>query len=234
MKVQLHSIYLATEGEGVFIGHAQIFVRFQGCNIGCLNCDSLDTWQFQDSGGSSLDAVLIQISDLGGQGAIKRVSITGGDPLHPKHIPAVMALVDELKRRRYFVNIEAAGTRVVDQVFDRLDYISLDYKTPATGVKTGVANILKMAKQYPGKFQVKAVVENQEDFSDVLKSYKIVEDELGAINFPWCLTPCYQTTENFPQKRFQDIVQWNQQNGGVFRVIGQQHKWIYGAKEKQV
>lgn len=234
MKMLINSIYLATEGEGIHIGKPQVFVRFQGCNIGCINCDSMDTWDFDDSFLQEMDSVLLKISELTDKGRINRVSITGGDPLHPKNVPAVKKLVQELKARRYFVNIEAAGTRVVDEVFDLIDYISFDFKTPSTGVKGKPELILKMAGQYKDKFQVKSVIENRVDFETTKMAFSKVQKELGELTFDWILTPCYKTDEKFPQKRFQDIIEWNHESGGLFRVIGQQHKWFYDVTEKQV
>lgn len=230
----INSIYRATEGEGVFLGRPQIFVRYQGCAIGCLNCDSKDTWDFTESMGQDLEAVMEKIHQEGFNGAIKNVSITGGDPLHPSHVPHVLALVKLLKEKKYYVNLEAAGTRIIDEIFDLVDYVSFDFKTPSTGVKTPLKNISKMIAQYPGKFQVKAVVSDKADFLTTLEAFKMLEAEGNGMPFPWVLTPCFNNHEAFPMERFTQTLSWNEENGGLFRVIGQQHKWIFGPDEKQV
>jgi len=230
----INSIYRATEGEGVFLGRPQIFVRYQGCAIGCLNCDSKDTWDFSEEMGQSLEMIMEAVHKVGLDGTIKNVSITGGDPLHPSHVPHVMALVKLLKEKKYYINIEAAGTRVVDEIFDLVDYVSFDFKTPSTGVKTPVKNITKMIAQYPGKFQVKAVIANAEDFSATLSAYKILESQNFGMPFPWVLTPCFNTNEVFPLDRFKQVLTMNEESGGMFRVIGQQHKWVFGPDQKQV
>ena len=127
----LNSIYAATEGEGIHIGKPQIFVRFQGCAIGCLNCDSKETWDF-DGEKTSLESAVSQVEEIAGNypHRLKRVSITGGDPLHPKLLPGVVAAAGELKKRGYYINIEASGSRVVDELFDIVNFISFDFKTP--------------------------------------------------------------------------------------------------------
>lgn len=230
----INSIYRATEGEGVFLGRPQIFVRYQGCAIGCLNCDSKDTWDFTEEMGQSLEEVMKAIHEEGFKGSIKNVSITGGDPLHPGHVPHVLALVKMLKEKKYYINIEAAGTRVVDEIFDLVDYVSFDFKTPSTGVATPLKNISKMIAQYPGKFQIKAVISDIQDFKSALNAYKTIEAEDMGMPFPWVLTPCFNNHEEFPLKRFTQVLSWNEENGGLFRVIGQQHKWIFGPDRKQV
>ncbi len=230
----INSIYRATEGEGIFLGRPQIFVRYQGCAIGCVNCDSKDTWEFTESMGKSLEEVMAAIHTEGLNGSIKNISITGGDPLHPAHVPHVLALVKLLKEKKYYVNIEAAGTRVVDDIFDLVDFISFDFKTPSTGVQTPLKNIAKMISQYPGKFQIKAVIADEIDFKKTLHAYIELESENIGRHNPWVLTPCFNNHEEFPMERFSQVMTWNELEGGFFRVIGQQHKWIWGPDQKQV
>lgn len=230
----INSIYRATEGEGVFLGRPQVFVRYQGCAVGCINCDSKDTWDFDKEMGVELEEIIERIYLEGHNGSIKNVSITGGDPLHPSHVPHVLVLVKALKERGFFINIEAAGTRVVDEIFDLVDYISFDMKTPSTGVKTPLKNIQKMNSQYKGKFQLKAVVSDRADFDAVMDAFKALCASESTLNFPWVLTPCFNNEEVFPMKRFVDVIEWNEQNGAHFRVIGQQHKWIFGPDNKMV
>ena len=228
----INSIYRATEGEGIHIGTPQIFVRFQGCHIGCVNCDSKETWDFDPSYTISLEEVMEKVEVLS-QDVIKRVSITGGDPLHPSHIPSLLELVKELKARNYFINIEAAGTRVVKEIFDLVDFISYDMKTPSTEVRTSKELLLRFVKEYGTKAQIKAVVADKRDFESVFDAYHFVQNNDAPLA-PWCLTPCYEPGEAFPMNRFQQVIQLNESFGLPFRVIGQQHKWAYGPSERLV
>jgi 7-carboxy-7-deazaguanine synthase len=185
--------------------------------------------------GKSIEEVMEAVFKEGHQGKIKNVSITGGDPLHPTHVPQVLELIKLLKEKNYYVNIEAAGTRVVDEIFELVDYVSFDYKTPSTGVKTSLKNLSKMIEKYPNKFQVKAVISDERDFSDTLNALNSLQTSGSSMpTFPWVLTPCYNTEEAFPMDRFVQVLEWNEETGGNFRVIGQQHKWIFGPNEKQV
>jgi 7-carboxy-7-deazaguanine synthase len=229
MGLAINSIYRATEGEGIFIGSPQVFVRFQGCAVGCINCDSKDTWDFPLEPTLKLDEALATVAEQAGP--LKRVSVTGGDPLHPKNVPGVLALVKELKASGNWINIEAAGTRILPEIFDLVDFISFDFKTPSTGVKTRFSLLKDMAMNYSNKFQIKAVIESPEDFNATLAAKKEVFGE-GFV--PWILTPAYNLGEEFPKMRFQEIVDLNELSGGHFRVIGQQHKWLHGPDKKQI
>lgn len=235
-RLGIHSIYRATEGEGIHIGTPQIFVRFQGCTIGCVNCDSKETWEFTDNT-ISIESAIEQVEEISGKypNRIKRVSITGGDPLHPKHAPGVEELAGKLKRLGYFINLEAAGSRVVDSVFDNIDFISFDFKTPSTGVKTNVKLLEKVLTQYSKKAQVKSVIADKKDFEFTYDIFsQILEKFDYQIETPWVLTPCYEPHEEFPKDRFIDIISMNEDFGSPFRVIGQQHKWIHGPSKRNV
>ncbi len=231
----IHSIYRATEGEGLFIGTPQIFVRFQGCNIGCVNCDSKDTWEFNDKSWP-LSQVIEEIYSQSGHypHQLKRVSLTGGDPLHPKIAPGTLSLARVLKKEGFFISIEAAGTRVINELFDVVDFINFDLKTPSTGVRTPLSLIEKMYEQYPNRFQVKAVIADKRDFDYAFEAYKSVQSKQETLLTNWCLTPCYEKDEKFPKERFLEIINLNEQHGGAFRVIGQQHKWLHGPNETNV
>lgn len=228
----INSIYRATEGEGIHIGIPQIFVRFQGCHVGCVNCDTKETWDFDPAFTTTIDDVMEKVETLS-QNIIKRISITGGDPLHPSHIPSLLVLISELKNRGYWINIEAAGTRIVKEVFDQVDFISYDFKTPSTTVRTSKEILLKFIQEYGHKAQIKAMVADKKDFEATYDAFHFVK---GALNpqVPWCLTPCYEPGEQFPMNRFQQVVQLNESFGLPFRVIGQQHKWVYGSEAKLV
>jgi 7-carboxy-7-deazaguanine synthase len=246
LKYFLNCIYVSSEGEGVHLGKPQIFVRFQGCSIGCVNCDSKETWAFvskQDQS-QSLDQVLTQIHELSTSGRripIKRVSITGGDPLHPSHHEPVLALVEALKAQGFYINIEASGTRVVPEIFDLVDFISFDYKTPSTGVKTPLRWVSHLVHHYPGKFQIKSVIASLDDFEYVRAAYEeLMQMEEGteplSQEWEWCLTPAYHPDESWGsvQENFTQLLHLSENEGANFRVIGQQHKWVYGPDRKQV
>lgn len=235
-KLLINTIYRATEGEGILLGSPQVFVRFQGCTIGCVNCDSKETWEFKPETAMELDDVVAKVDQLAREGRwpLNRVSITGGDPLHPSHVPGLMELIIDLKLKGYWVNLEAAGSRIVDDIFKAVDFISFDFKTPSTGVRTSLETLSRFVQEFGHKGQVKAVIADNADFGAAFEARGQVEEKIGHTNIPWVLTPCFSPGEKMPLQRFRTVMKLNEDWGAPFRVIGQQHKWLYGSDEKNV
>lgn len=234
-ELAIHSIYRATEGEGIHIGKPQIFVRFQGCNIGCVNCDSRETWDFIPANYSMAEVIAeVEKSARREFGKINRVSITGGDPLHPAFEKGLKQLIEQLKSRKYFINLEASGSRIVREVFDNVDFISFDIKTPSTGVETPIRNIIRLIKDYVSKSQIKSVIANDKDFFYVLALKERLEQDYSILLENWFLTPSYEPHLSYDASISQAIVKLNEDYGAPFRVVAQQHKWIYGTEDLRV
>ena len=232
MIYRINSIYSATEGEGVHIGTPQTFIRYQGCAVGCYNCDSKDTWSFRGGKIFTTEMVIKELEKNGFSPRKRRVSITGGDPLDPQHIEGLKELIRVLKGEGAWINIEAAGNVVDQEVFDLVDFISFDYKTPSTKVITPIDNVRSVVQNYGQKLQIKSVIFDQTDFEFANKAKDQILNEFDDLEFPWILTPVFNYGEEFPRQRVHEIAVWNEARGGQFRVISQQHKWIHGPNKK--
>lgn len=235
MKTLINSIFRSTEGEGRRLGTAQIFIRFQGCNIGCVNCDTMESWDFDPKYEMHLDDVFDQVMKISrDSGNLKNASLTGGDPTHPKIVPAVLELAKKLKNEGFTLSLEASGTRVIPELFEVIDFISFDFKTPSTGVRTRLELVEELYEKYPNKFQVKSVIQDDKDFFYTYEAYQSLSRKRAEKLDDWCLTPSYQPQEEFPLKRFLRTVELNEEHGGPFLVVGQQHKWLHGPDEQKV
>ncbi|MBP5297475.1 MAG: 7-carboxy-7-deazaguanine synthase QueE [Bacteriovoracaceae bacterium] len=226
----LNKIYLATEGEGINVGLPEILVRLQGCAIACANCDTPAALAKQ-SPKYQVDQVLAQIQHLG----LKRVSLTGGDPLAKIQRPGVMALGRRLKERGYWINLEAHGLTPLEdaaEVYDLVDFISADFKTPSCGHPGSIAVLRGLLQNYAAKLQIKSVIVDENDLNFVQKAYQACQPWPAQVT--WTLTPAYDLHEALPQNRIARIYKWNCATGGKFRVIVQQHKLVFGPQRDDV
>lgn len=115
-------MFQTIQGEGVHTGVPSIFVRLQGCPVGCPWCDTKHTWTLDDKFLSSAEAVLSKQAESEQFFACsepellalfeqrrycaRHVVITGGEPCMYDLLP----LTKELHNAGYSTQIETSGT----------------------------------------------------------------------------------------------------------------------------
>ena len=125
MKAPIIEIFSSFQGEGLFIGQRQIFVRFAGCNLNCSYCDTNDSKSEKSGKLMTVDEVLAAIENVRTPDC-HVISFTGGEPsLYPEFINEVARQTD-LK-----ILLETNGTlpEKIDSI-EKLDIVSLDIKLP--------------------------------------------------------------------------------------------------------
>lgn len=224
--MRINNIYPACEGEGVLIGRPQVFVRTQGCSLHCKNCDTLSSWNPRHGEDLSIDEIVRRVHQFG----LDSVSITGGNPLEAN---GIVDLIRALKQEAYWINIEVTGQDFDEEVFDLVDFISCDIKTPCTEVKADLDNIREIVRLYNDKMQLKMVLATDEDLEFIVDKYYLLQNTLRKCSF--VVTPSYterDTAFDFSMiKRAHDRVLKDRLG---IRIILQQHKIVYGSQREDV
>jgi 7-carboxy-7-deazaguanine synthase len=107
--LRVSEVFVSVQGEGTSAGTPSVFVRLQGCTVGCTWCDTKYSWAAGGGRATTLERLLAEVAAA----APANVVVTGGEPLeHPAFAPLVRGLA-RLGRR---VEVETAGTRVPPRV----------------------------------------------------------------------------------------------------------------------
>jgi organic radical activating enzyme len=145
-------LFCSVQGEGLFVGERQIFVRTAGCVATCSWCDTVyskvQTPRFvihsSAKGGEqrwrsnpvTLADVVADVLDMARTNTpVSTVSITGGEPLEQPE--AVQALARALRAKGLRIYLETAGLHpdALASLIDDVDVIAADVKlASATGV----------------------------------------------------------------------------------------------------
>ncbi|MGB9612627.1 MAG: 7-carboxy-7-deazaguanine synthase QueE [Candidatus Margulisiibacteriota bacterium] len=155
---QLCEVFSSFQGEGLYIGERQIFVRFAGCNLSCQYCDTPQaleipkTFRFERNPGSkkfehfenpaSLDQLRELIAALDKPaGSNQAISLTGGEPL--LQVDFLKNFIPELKKRfSYPIYLETNGVlpKHLSEIIELIDIVAFDFKLPSA---TGLSSYLK-------------------------------------------------------------------------------------------
>lgn len=95
--------FFSVQGEGATAGVPAIFIRLQGCTVGCQWCDTKYSWDPAGGREVDLDTLVAEVLAY----PCRRVVITGGEPLEsPLFVPVTTAL----KTREFAIEVETSGT----------------------------------------------------------------------------------------------------------------------------
>ena len=129
-KTKIKEIFSSIQGEGVYIGYKQLFIRFCGCNLKCSYCDTdFDgVKNFKDYTVQSLLKEVEKYKD------IHSISLTGGEPLlSVEFLKEFLPLID----KKVYLETNATLTDKFLEIKPYIDIVSADIKLEsATGFDT--------------------------------------------------------------------------------------------------
>jgi 7-carboxy-7-deazaguanine synthase len=148
LKAPIQEIFSSIQGEGLYAGCRQLFIRFAHCHLHCAYCDTPMTtpsgdcaveWQ---AGSNQWEAVAspfthAQLMDvikqvLTANGKHHSVSFTGGEPL--LYSPFLVDLLPQVQALGVQTFLETSGTQphLLTPLLPFLDVVAMDVKLPST------------------------------------------------------------------------------------------------------
>lgn len=247
-------VFASIQGEGIYLGCPQIFIRFTGCNIRCSYCDTVDALlpqaivrieQTPFSGNMKLVPNPISAETLAG--FVKHltdsfigfhsISLTGGEPL--MYAGFLKKLLPLLKLSRLEIFLETNGTlpEQLEKIINEIDIISMDIKIPCDIQKgkldwNKTEKFLQIARQR--KCFIKVIISNQlgaklnEEFITASDIIARISPEISVV-----LQPAFYET-NQPSRRYAgadikrmlEVYQIFRTKVKDVRIIPQVHKLI--------
>jgi len=126
MKAKISEVFKSVQGEGLYCGDRQIFVRFFGCNLNCSYCDTKPI-DFKEYTTEELFQKIKSFDD--GQ---RFISFTGGEPLTQKDfLKKILPLAIKSGYNNY---LETNGIlpEALEEVIDNIHVVAMDVKLPSS------------------------------------------------------------------------------------------------------
>ncbi|PIS28829.1 hypothetical protein COT42_06830 [Candidatus Saganbacteria bacterium CG08_land_8_20_14_0_20_45_16] len=146
-EAQLVDIFNSIQGEGLYVGERQIFVRLAGCNISCQYCDSESALQIPQEFTVETDPGMHKVQKFKNPTSVDQlvqlieafgkdfpVSLTGGEPL--LQVDFLKNFLPKLKQKKY---LETNGTLPdhLAEIIELIDVVAMDIKlASATGLSS--------------------------------------------------------------------------------------------------
>lgn len=120
---RVNELFESIQGEGHFSGVPSVFIRLQGCDVGCSWCDTQHSWVISPEFERSISevnqpcqsqpvwarATALQLLELVEGYRARHIVITGGEPCSYDLSP----LTERLHEKGYSVQIETSGTYAI-------------------------------------------------------------------------------------------------------------------------
>jgi 7-carboxy-7-deazaguanine synthase len=210
--MRVSEIFFSIQGEGTRAGRPCVFVRFTGCDLRCVYCDT--AYAFHGGRELSREAILAEVA----RHPSRFVLLTGGEPLLQKELPA---LAGELLARGYEVAVETHGQRPLDALPAAVIRV-VDVKTPGSGEPT--TDFAYLERLLPHD-EVKFVVCSEADFrwsEEVVRRHRL-EGRVHVL-----FSPVWGKVEP------KELAAWMLASGLDARLSLQIHKVIWGADVRGV
>lgn len=232
LRAPISEIFASYQGEGIYVGEPQVFIRFAGCNLRCGYCDTPKSQSLaEDQKYVALEHIVSQVRELSKKklssdddSAPRTVSITGGEPL--LYTAFLSKLLPELKKAGMKIYLETNGT--LPEAFGRVrkwvGVVAMDIKLPSDcGEK-----LWELHKRFLftalAKAFVKVVITGKTADAEVASAVKLVASVSPKIPFVFQpVTPQAKTPAVEPSK----IARWTalaRKKLSCVSVLPQMHK----------
>lgn len=126
MKGRISETFHSIQGEGIYFGEEQFFVRFFGCNLSCRFCDTRLRRFIEYEPQKLFEEIEVY------KNRFHSISFTGGEPLLQKDfLKEVLRLTSKQGYKNY---LETNGTLAgeLEEIIDCLDIVAMDLKLPSS------------------------------------------------------------------------------------------------------
>lgn len=152
MKTNISEVFYSTQGEGLYIGVAQVFIRLSQCPFACPYCDTDITEKesfeinkhkyFNPVTPNELSKIIFNEFGLGDN--FHSYSITGGEPLiHFDFVKKLAILLKKQSKAKLFLETSGLITKYFQELDGIFDIMSIDIKTHSKKVLKNLPILLE-------------------------------------------------------------------------------------------
>ena len=190
----INEVFFSYQGEGIYAGIPQIFVRFSGCNLKCNYCDTPKSLTINSkSKYFTTQALFEYIKNIFEKNIDKfyaqkpSVSFTGGEPLLYSNF--ILDLVEKYLKNKFSIYIETNGSlpKQIKTICKYCDVVSMDIKFQSSCKKDLFKDHKKFLDVCKKKVFVKTVITKDTLEEEFVKAVNIISNI--SKNIPLVIQP---------------------------------------------
>lgn len=163
MTGRISEVFDSVQGEGLYLGEKQVFVRFFGCNLSCNFCDTKLSSFFEYEPHELFEEIILYNHDF------HSVSFTGGEPLLQKDFLKEILILTKKNDYKNYLETNGTLSGELEDVIDYVDIVAMDIKLPTS---TGMGNLWGLHRKFL------KIASRKEVFLKVIVCESTTEDDL--------------------------------------------------------
>lgn len=231
MHAFIKEIFESIQGEALYIGEKQIFIRFCGCNLNCAYCDT----DFEKENDFFVQNFVNRIENpispqklaqIVKEYSAKTVSLTGGEPLLYKDF--LLEFLPLIKEKKIYLETNGTLDFELEEIINFVDIISMDIKLSSSTKQKNQfdknKNFIKIAKTANKEIFAKIVLDKNYNKEELLEAIKITNE----FSIPLIIQPmdCKDKSNMLDKNSLIELFDFVTQNAQNARLIPQTHKFL--------
>jgi len=154
-------IFSSRQGEGLYVGEEQIFLRLAGCACRCIYCDTAESLTTEGHSKLTVEETLAKVRSVRGENGPNSVSVTGGEPL--AQVEFLLELLPALRQDGFRIHLETNGAMpaALRKVVEFCDVVAMDIKLPSAAGRAFWKEHAEFLAAAGGKAFVKIVLTSE-------------------------------------------------------------------------
>ncbi len=170
--MRIFEVFDSVQGEGLYLGEKQIFVRFFDCNLSCSYCDTKPDRFTEYDPGELFEEIKLY------RDKYHSVSFTGGEPLLYKNFLKEVFQLTANYGHRHYLETNGVLYSELGELIDQIDIVAMDLKFPSS---TGMGNLWQMHRKFlkiAAKKEVflKAIICQNTAEEDLLEAISVIKE----------------------------------------------------------
>ena len=231
MNAYIKEIFESIQGEALYIGEKQLFIRFCGCNLNCAYCDTdfksnaaFNVHNYKETFSNPITP--IELAKIANNFRSKTVSLTGGEPLLYKDF--LLEFLPLLKEKKIYLETNGTLDKDLAEIIDFVDIVSMDIKLSCSTAQQNHfeqnRNFIKIAQNAGKEIFAKVVLDKNYNKDELLQAIKITNEfDLILIIQPM---DCKDKSNSLDKNSLIELFDFVTQHTQNARLIPQTHKFL--------
>lgn len=220
MKGKIAEIFESIQGEGIYMGEKQLFVRFFGCNLTCRFCDTKLSSFMEYEPEELLERLKLY------NGGHHSVSFTGGEPLLQRDFLYQALRLTRTHGYKNYLETNGVLFNDLEQVIDYVDIVAMDFKLASS---TGAFSFWRQHRRFmevasQKEVFLKMVICHSTEDSDMWRAIKVIKEANPYLVL--VLQPNSLESDTVLQDKLERFKNISMDNGITTCIIPQIHKML--------